>query len=75
LDAWRCIDAMQMISRTTNIGDTKTTVTHPASTTHLRIPKPEKERAGITGNLIRLTIGLEDVDDIFADLERGLLAV
>jgi O-succinylhomoserine sulfhydrylase len=74
-DAWRCIDAMQMISRTTNIGDAKTMVTHPASTTHLRLSAEDRCAAGIHDNLIRLTIGLEDVPDIIADIDRGLAAV
>jgi O-succinylhomoserine sulfhydrylase len=73
--AWRCIDALRMISRTTNIGDSKSTVTHPASTTHLRVPHAERQRAGVHDNLIRLSVGLENVQDIITDLDRGLLAV
>jgi O-succinylhomoserine sulfhydrylase len=73
--AWRCIDAMRMISRTTNVGDVKSTVTHPATTTHLKLTELDRALAGIEGGLIRLTIGLEDVEDIIADLERGLSAI
>jgi O-succinylhomoserine sulfhydrylase len=73
--AWRCIDAMRMISRTTNIGDSKSMVTHPASTTHLRVPPVERQRNGVHDNLIRVSIGLENVQDIITDLDRGLLAV
>jgi O-succinylhomoserine sulfhydrylase len=71
-DAWRCIDAMRMISRTTNIGDAKTMVTHPASTTHLKLSQAERDAAGIADNLIRITVGLEDIHDIIADVDRGL---
>ncbi|MCG8393892.1 MAG: O-succinylhomoserine sulfhydrylase [Pseudomonadales bacterium] len=73
--AWRFIDATRLISITANLGDVKTTVTHPASTTHGRVKEEEKERSGITENLIRLAIGLESVDDLKADLERGLKAL
>jgi O-succinylhomoserine sulfhydrylase len=71
-DAWRCIDAMRMISRTTNIGDAKTMVTHPASTSHLKISQAEREAAGVHENLIRVSVGLEDVQDIVADIDHGL---
>ncbi|KGD63229.1 O-succinylhomoserine sulfhydrylase [Alcanivorax nanhaiticus] len=73
--AWRFIDATKMISITANLGDVKTTVTHPASTTHGRVAEEEKRRAGVTENLIRLAIGLESVKDLKADLERGLKAL
>lgn len=73
--AWRFIDATRMISITANLGDVKTTVTHPASTTHGRVAEEEKRRAGVTENLIRLAIGLESVKDLKADLERGLKAI
>lgn len=74
-EAWRCIDSMQMISKTTNIGDTKSMVTHPASTTHAKLPADERAAAGIDENLIRLTVGLEDVHDIIADLDIGLKSI
>ncbi|MCK0152319.1 O-succinylhomoserine sulfhydrylase [Alcanivorax sp. S6407] len=73
--AWRFIDATRLISITANLGDVKTTVTHPASTTHGRVAEEEKRRAGVTENLIRLAIGLESVKDLKADLERGLKAL
>lgn len=70
--AWRFIDGTKLISITANLGDVKTTITHPGSTTHGRVDPQEKERAGITENLIRLAIGLEDMDDLKADLSGGL---
>ncbi len=73
--AWRFIDATRLISITANLGDVKTTVTHPASTTHGRVAEDEKRRSGISENLIRLAIGLESVKDLKADLERGLKAL
>lgn len=72
--AWRLIDSTRMISITANLGDTKTTITHPATTTHGRVPAPERLSAGISDGLIRLSVGLESVDDIIADLARGLAA-
>ena len=70
--AWRVIDSVKMISITANFGDTKSTVCHPATTTHGRIPPREREASGITEGLVRLAVGLEDPADIRADLERGL---
>lgn len=70
--AWRVIDATRLISITANLGDTKTTITHPASTTHLRITPEARAQAGITEGLIRLAVGLEAVDDLKRDLQRGL---
>ncbi len=70
--AWRLIDSTRMISITGNLGDTKTTITHPATTTHGRVPAPERLSAGIGDGLIRLSVGLESVDDIITDLARGL---
>jgi len=74
-EAWRFIDATKMISITTNLGDTKTTIAHPASTSHGRLSADERRRAGVTDNLIRLAVGLEDVKDIQADLALGLKAL
>lgn len=73
--AWRFIDATQLVSITANLGDTKTTITHPASTTHGRVPLEEKQRAGIHENLIRLAVGLEGLGDLRADLQRGIAAL
>jgi len=70
--AWKVIDSTRMVSITANLGDAKTTVTHPATTTHGRLSPEDKERAGITEGLIRVAVGLEDARDIRADLERGL---
>ena len=73
--AWRFIDATRLISITANLGDTKTTITHPATTTHGRLSPQDRAAAGISDSLIRLAIGLEDVADLQADLARGLAAV
>lgn len=70
--AWRVIDATRMLSITANLGDTKTTITHPATTTHGRLTPEERAAAGIGEGLIRVAVGLEDVRDIQADLARGL---
>ena len=70
--AWRVIDHTQVCSITANLGDTKTTITHPATTTHGRISAEERAAAGITEGLIRLAVGLEAPQDLIADLGRGL---
>jgi O-succinylhomoserine sulfhydrylase len=70
--AWQLIDRTRMLSITANLGDAKTTITHPATTTHGRLSPEEKERAGISEGLIRIAVGLEDPRDVRADLERGL---
>jgi O-succinylhomoserine sulfhydrylase len=70
--AWRVVDSTRMISITANLGDTKSTITHPATTTHGRISPEARARAGITEGLLRVAVGLESVKDICADLERGL---
>lgn len=70
--AWQLIDATQMISITANLGDTKTTITHPATTTHGRLTEEQRQAANIRDGLIRISVGLEEVKDIQADLERGL---
>lgn len=70
--AWKVIDATKMLSITGNLGDTKTTITHPATTTHGRLTAEAKAAAGITEGLIRIAVGLEDIEDIKADLARGL---
>jgi len=73
--AWRVIDATRMLSITANLGDTKTTITHPASTTHGRLSEEQRIDAGISQGLIRIAVGLEDMDDIQKDLARGLDAL
>jgi len=70
--AWKVIDAVKMISITANLGDTRSTITHPASTTHGRISAEARQAAGIGESLVRVAVGLEDVEDIIADLARGL---
>ncbi len=73
--AWQFIDATQWLSITANLGDTKTTITHPATTTHGKLSDKERDEIGISENLIRLSIGLEDVEDIIQELQLGLLAI
>lgn len=73
--AWRVIDAARILSLTANLGDAKSTIVHPATTTHGRLTAEERARAGITDNLIRVAVGLEDIGDIKADLARGLDAL
>jgi O-succinylhomoserine sulfhydrylase len=70
--AWRVIDQCRLLSITANLGDVKTTITHPASTTHGRITPEERAVAGISEGLLRVAVGLEAVDDIERDLLRGL---
>lgn len=73
--AWTVIDSTRMLSITANLGDTKTTITHPASTTHGRLTPEQRATAGIGDGLLRVAAGLEAVDDIRADLERGLSVI
>ncbi len=70
--AWRIIDSTELLSITANLGDVKTTITHPATTTHGRVSDDVKARTGISEGLLRVAVGLESVDDIIADLARGL---
>jgi O-succinylhomoserine sulfhydrylase len=70
--AWRVINSCQLLSITANLGDTRSTLTHPATTTHGRISPEARAAAGIHDNLLRVAVGLESVDDIRQDLERGL---
>jgi O-succinylhomoserine sulfhydrylase len=72
--AWKIVDSVRMISITANLGDTKTTITHPATTTHARISQAERNAAGISEGLLRVAVGLEDVADIEQDLLGGLTA-
>lgn len=71
-EAWRVIDNTRVMSITANLGDTKTTITHPATTTHGRISAEARAAAGIRETLVRVAVGLEDVSDLKADLARGL---
>lgn len=70
--AWRLIDATRIVSITANLGDVRTTITHPATTTHGRLTPEQRAETGISDGLIRLSVGLEDIDDLKADLARGL---
>ena len=70
--AWQVVDSTRMLSITANLGDTKTTITHPATTTHGRLSEEQRLAAGITQGLIRVAVGLEAVGDIQKDLSRGL---
>ena len=70
--AWQLIDATQMISITANLGDTKSTITHPATTTHSRLTPEQRADAGIDDGLVRISVGLEDIDDLKADIACGL---
>ena len=70
--AWKLIDATRLFSITANLGDTKSTITHPATTTHHRLTEEQRSDAGITPGLIRLSVGHEDIEDLTADLGTGL---
>lgn len=70
--AWRLIDATEMLSITANLGDVKTTITHPATTTHGRLTPEARAAAGIKDGLVRISVGLENIDDIKKDLLKGL---
>jgi O-succinylhomoserine sulfhydrylase len=72
--AWRVIDSCSLLSITANLGDVKTTITHPASTTHGRVGPEARRAAGVGEGLIRVAVGAEDPADLIADLERGLAA-
>jgi len=71
-EAWKVINGTRMLSITANLGDAKTSITHPATTTHSRVAEDKRILAGITDNLIRISVGLESIDDIKADLKNGL---
>lgn len=70
--AWKLIDATRICSITANLGDAKTTITHPATTTHGRLSPEQRAEAGISDGLVRVAVGLETIDDLCADLARGL---
>jgi len=70
--AWQVVDSTRLLSITANLGDVKSTITHPATTTHARVPLEERERAGISDSLLRIAVGLEFIEDIQNDLQRGL---
>ena len=66
------IDNTRFLSITSNLGDVKSTITHPATTSHGRMSAEAKQAAGIVEGLIRISVGLEDIDDIIRDIKRGL---
>jgi O-succinylhomoserine sulfhydrylase len=70
--AWKLIDSTRVLSITANLGDTKSTITHAATTTHGRLTPEQRAEAGISDGLIRISVGLEDIDDLKQDLARGL---
>jgi O-succinylhomoserine sulfhydrylase len=71
-EGWKLIDATRMVSITANLGDAKTTITHPATTTHGRLTPEQRAEAGISDGLIRIAVGLENIEDIKADIARGM---
>lgn len=73
--AWKVIDHCKIISITANLGDTKSTITHPATTTHGRISQEERDRAGIEEGMVRVAVGLEGLEDLKSDLARGLALI
>jgi O-succinylhomoserine sulfhydrylase len=73
--AWALLNATRLMSITANLGDVKTTIVHPATTTHGRLSDEARAEAGITDNLIRIAVGLEDIIDLKADLQRGFDAL
>ena len=70
--AWQVVDSTRLLSITANLGDVKSTITHPATTTHGRVPEEDRQKAGISDGLLRIAVGLESIDDIKNDLQRGL---
>jgi O-succinylhomoserine sulfhydrylase len=67
--AWSLINKTRMLSITANLGDTKSTITHPATTTHSRLTQIERDESGISDSLVRIAVGLENVNDIIEDLK------
>jgi len=67
--AWRVMDSTKIMSITANLGDTKTTITHPASTTHGRLTPEQRTASGISDGLVRISVGLEEIEDLKADLK------
>jgi O-succinylhomoserine sulfhydrylase len=73
--AWRFINGTELMSLTANLGDAKTTIVHPASTTHGRLTVAQREAAGISEGLVRIAVGLEDLEDLQSDCSRGFAAL
>ncbi len=72
--AHKFMDALKIASKTANLGDARTTITHPASTTHSKLTDTEREAVGISAGLIRISVGLENVNDLIADVDQALAA-
>ena len=72
--AFRFLDALKLVRISNNLGDAKSLITHPATTTHRQLSLAELERAGVSEDLVRLSIGIEHIDDILADLDQALAA-
>ncbi|TPW16610.1 MAG: O-succinylhomoserine sulfhydrylase [Halothiobacillaceae bacterium] len=73
--AWQVVDQCRLLSVTANLGDAKTTITHPATTTHGRLTDEQRTAAGIRDGLLRIAVGLEDLVDLQKDIARGLLSL
>jgi O-succinylhomoserine sulfhydrylase len=73
--AWQFIDGTRLMSLTANLGDAKTTIVNPATTTHGRLTPEQREQAGISDSLIRIAVGLENVDDLKTDMQRGFAGI
>ena len=74
-EAFRFLDALQVIKLAVSLGGTESLISHPASTTHSGVPKATRDRLGVTDSLVRISIGIEDPDDLIADLDQALAAV
>jgi methionine-gamma-lyase len=74
-EAFRFLDALQVIKLAVSLGGTESLISHPASTTHSGVPKATRDRLGISDSLIRISIGIEDPDDLIADLDQALAAI
>ena len=73
-EAFRFLDALQVIKLAVSLGGTESLISHPASTTHSGVPKETRDRLGVTDSMIRISIGIEDPDDLIADLDQALAA-
>ena len=74
-EAFRFLDALQVIKLAVSLGGTESLISHPASTTHSGVPKATRDRLGVTDSLVRISIGIEDSDDLIADLDQALAAI
>jgi O-succinylhomoserine sulfhydrylase len=70
--AHRFIDALSLVSISSNLGDTRTIITHPATTTHSKLSAEERKISGITDGLVRVSVGLENIDDLIADFDQAI---